>query len=163
MILVSHHVQLCTEGAGYIVALDNGRVLFEGTREDFQGSGVMRSLVQSGFIDDKDGTADDKEEEAIETGFGSGDESESSSTVAPASEVAETKAASKKPPRKLVEEEKRAVGRIGKDIWLTYINACGSSAYWSVFLGVFILAALSPVAENGWLKYVTYYFSPSFV
>ncbi|KAK0452263.1 P-loop containing nucleoside triphosphate hydrolase protein [Armillaria borealis] len=153
VILVSHHVQLCAEGAGYIVALDNGRVLFEGAREDFQGSGVMRSLVQSGFIDDKDGAADEKEEEAIETGFGSGDESESSSTVAPASEVAETKIASKKPPRKLVEEEKRAVGRIGKDIWLTYINACGSSVYWSVFLGVFILAALSPVAENGWLKY----------
>ncbi|KAK0203733.1 multidrug resistance-associated ABC transporter [Desarmillaria ectypa] len=153
VILVSHHVQLCAEGAGYIVALDNGRVQFEGTREDFQKSGVMRSLVQSGFVDDKDDAADDKEEEAIETGFGSGDESESSSTVAPASEVADTKTVSKKPPRKLVEEEKRAVGRIGKDIWLTYINACGSSIYWSVFLGVFILAALSPVAENGWLKY----------
>ncbi|KAG7448558.1 multidrug resistance-associated ABC transporter [Guyanagaster necrorhizus] len=153
VILVSHHVQLCAEGAGYIIALDNGRVQFEGTREDFQKSGVIRTLVQSAFIDDKDDVADDKEEEVIEAGFGSNDESESSSTVAPASEVTDTKAAGKKPPRKLVEEEKRAIGRIGKDIWLTYINACGSSIYWSVFLVVFILAALSPVAENGWLKY----------
>lgn len=47
VILVSHNVQLCSLGAKYIAALDNGRLEFEGDREKFQASGVMRKLVQS--------------------------------------------------------------------------------------------------------------------
>jgi len=48
VILVSHHVQLCAPGASYIVALDNGRVQFQGTVIRFKTSGVMNGLVQSG-------------------------------------------------------------------------------------------------------------------
>jgi hypothetical protein len=45
-----------------------------------------------------------------------------------------TPKANKKPARKLVEEEKRAVGRIGRDIWETYIQACGNMWYWLLFI-----------------------------
>jgi ABC-type enterochelin transport system ATPase subunit len=48
VILVSHHVQLCAPGAAYIVALDNGRVHFEGTRDEFYASGVLNGFAQSG-------------------------------------------------------------------------------------------------------------------
>jgi ABC-type branched-subunit amino acid transport system ATPase component len=34
VILVSHHVQLCFTGASYIVALDDGHLLFAGDQED---------------------------------------------------------------------------------------------------------------------------------
>jgi len=80
-------------------------------------------------------------------------ESESSSTVAPTTDE-DTKASQekKKAPRKLIEEEKRAVGRIGREIWKTYILACGGGLYWTAFLVAMILAAASPVLENGWLK-----------
>ncbi|KAF9031702.1 multidrug resistance-associated ABC transporter [Hymenopellis radicata] len=154
VILVSHHVQLCAEGASYIVALDNGHVRFEGSREAFQTSGVIRTLVQSGFTDEKD-IAPEKEEELVEAQLEAEEGSETSSTIAPTVTPSEatTAAEKKKPARKLVEEEKRAVGRIGKDIWLTYIKACGSPVYWSIFILVFVLGALSPVAENSWLKY----------
>jgi uncharacterized protein (DUF4415 family) len=74
--------------------------------------------------------------------------SESSSTV-----VAPVKQ-DKKPARKLVEEEKRAVGRISRDIWETYFWACGQVWYWVIFIGVLLLASLSPVVENGWLRYL---------
>jgi predicted secreted protein len=159
--LVSHHVQLCAPGASYITALDNGRVLFEGSKEDFYSSGIVKTLVQStdssGEMDDKEGKVSlEKGEETVLT-----EEldppSETSSTVAP-STPASIKA-NKKPARKLVEEEKRAVGRIGRDIWETYIRACGNVWYWLLFIAFLIIASASPVLENGWLRYeITYCF-----
>ncbi|KAF5378754.1 hypothetical protein D9615_006977 [Tricholomella constricta] len=151
VILVSHHVQLCAPGASYIVALDNGRVTFEGNRDSFQSSGVIRTLVQTTDA----GAGDIKEEEVVEAiavlSEEKGINSESSSTIAPISEVKVEKNA----PRKLVEEERRAVGRIGRDVWATYVAACGNGWYWTMFLTVFAIAMLSPVFENGWLRHWT--------
>ncbi len=179
IILVSHHVQLCAPGASYIVALDNGRVQFQGGQEDFLASDVLKTLSQSNTTD----PADEKEETQVHTieevadkgldpsssspsisiskdgkeengGNGEGS-SESSETVAPATGVQANghgAKVEKKAPRKLIEEEKRAVGRIGKDIWVTYIQACGNAVYWSMFGASLIVAAGSPVLENWWLK-----------
>ncbi|KAI0754233.1 multidrug resistance-associated ABC transporter [Daedaleopsis nitida] len=161
LILVSHHVQLCAPGAKYIVSLDNGRVQYSGDYDGFQASGVLNTLVQSGAADasdEKEEAAVEKVEEIIEDveaidGAGA---SETSSTVAPTTADSEAAAAKpaekKKAPRKLVEEEKRAVGRIGKDIWMAYLSACGGYGYWVIFAVGFALAALAPVLENGWLR-----------
>ena len=54
VILVSHHVQLCAPGARYIVVLDNGRIQFQGDKDKFNASGVIRSLIQSGVADVED-------------------------------------------------------------------------------------------------------------
>ncbi|KAL1665993.1 P-loop containing nucleoside triphosphate hydrolase protein [Schizophyllum commune] len=164
VVLVSHHVQLCVCGAGkgsakdkerkgaeYVVALDNGRVRYAGDVDGFRGSGVMAGLVQA--VDAVE--EDEKEEQAIEEGFegeeGQGIRPSEMKTAPQPAPAAPAKA--RKPPRKLVEEEKRAVGRIGKDIWLTYFQACGDKWYWAIFIFVFVVSALSPVAENGWLRY----------
>ncbi|EPQ52410.1 hypothetical protein GLOTRDRAFT_26339, partial [Gloeophyllum trabeum ATCC 11539] len=161
VILVSHHVQLCAPRASFIVALDNGRVQYQGGYEDFGTSGVLSTLVQSNTAD----PSDDKEEAAVATveeeieeveiqaqsGSQTEFNSETSSTAATNAD-SEVKAEKKKSPRKLVEEEKRAVGRIGKDIWATYVKACGDHWYWILFALSLLLATLSPVFENGWLK-----------
>ncbi|KAF7795628.1 hypothetical protein EIP86_006793 [Pleurotus ostreatoroseus] len=155
VILVSHHVQLCTPGASYIVALDNGHLQFQGNREDFISSGVLKSLSQSDAAD----AADEKEEtqvhdieELADHPSGPSADSETSSTTAATAAETETKPEIKKAPRKLVEEEKRAVGRISKDIWLTYLGACGNWLYWIAFAVTLTLAATGPVLENWWLK-----------
>jgi ABC-type multidrug transport system fused ATPase/permease subunit len=148
VILISHHVQLCVPGAEYIVVLDNGRLQFEGDRNTFQSSAVMQSLVQS------TDTADSKEEvvEVLEeTLIAKESASDSSSTTA---SLTPDMKIERKPARRLVEEEKRAVGLIGRDIWETYIRACGNGWYWTVFIVFLLLVAISPVLENGWLKYV---------
>ncbi|KAJ7485641.1 multidrug resistance-associated ABC transporter [Mycena latifolia] len=150
VILVSHHVQLCAPGAAYIVALDNGRVQFQGNREDFQTSGIMSRLVQTTTANEEEQT-----EAAIETlpsvvpsqGEGSDD---SQSTVTPSVVPAKKEKSS---PRKLIEEEARAVGRVARDVWATYIKACGGAWYWALFVFIFVLAALGPVLENGWVSY----------
>ncbi|KAK7044499.1 multidrug resistance-associated ABC transporter protein [Favolaschia claudopus] len=151
VILVSHHVQLCTPGAAYVVALDNGRVLFQGGRNAFQSSGVMSRLVQSTTAQEEEQT-----EVAIESmppveqnGEGS-EESQSTVLPSPAPSKREKKADG---PRKLVEEEARAVGRVAKDVWLTYLRACGGPFYWTLFLVIFAVAALEPVLANGWVSY----------
>lgn len=155
VILVSHHVQLCAPGAAYVVALDNGRVQFEGSREAFYSSGVIATLVQSAEAEEENTDKDEKEalKVAEENILPEEPESETSSTAAstPASGKLE-----KKPARKLVEEEKRAVGRISRDIWETYIWACGSGWYWALFIGVLVIASASPVLENGWLRYALF-------
>ncbi|KAJ2928555.1 hypothetical protein H1R20_g8545, partial [Candolleomyces eurysporus] len=151
VILVSHHVQLCAGGASYIVALDNGRVLFQGGRDAFQSSGIIRKLGQTSSE-----TGDDSEEKGelikIEAKVleGQGGQSETSSTAAaaPSAIVKE-----KKPARKLIEEEKRAVGRVKRDIWMTFFWACGHYWYWTLFGVTFIIASIAPVLENTWLRF----------
>jgi ABC-type multidrug transport system ATPase subunit len=161
VILVSHHVQLCAPGASYIVALDNGRVQFQGDSDTFQTSGAMDGLVQSGRADDKDETPAVTVEDVIPKTLQPDSPSNSDGDTGPSSETSSTavttvalegKTEQKKTPRKLVEEETRAVGRISRNIWETYILACGAHWYWSTFLVILGLAAMSPVAENWWLK-----------
>ncbi|KZT70050.1 P-loop containing nucleoside triphosphate hydrolase protein [Daedalea quercina L-15889] len=158
IILVSHHVQLCAPGANYIVALENGRVAFQGDRDAFRSSGVLNTLVQSGAAD----TNDDTEETAVadveelvlekESSDDNGGHSSETASTAAASEAEAKPEQLRKAPRKLIEEEKRAVGHISKDIWMAYINACGGHLYWVMFAVALLLAAVSPVAENGWLR-----------
>ena len=168
VILVSHHVQLCAPGAKYIVALDNGRLQFQGNQADFMTSKVLQSLSQSGAIDKEEeveeGKVPDVEDLAPQetpSQDSSKDKSETNSSSTPTATDAqanagesETKPEQKKAPRKLVEEEKRAVGRIGKDIWTTYLQACGGVGYWLAFSTSLLVAAAAPVLQNWWLKYV---------
>jgi ABC-type glutathione transport system ATPase component len=167
VILVSHHVQLCAPGASYIVALENGRVLYKGDRDGFQSSGAMQSLAHSGAVES---TGRDEAETVVrgsnvELLLGDKDDGGGSSTpnteipsendsLGGVTSVDENPAQKNKGPRKLVEEEARAVGRVGRTVWEGYVKACGGVPYWLIFALAFILAAVSPVAENGWLRYV---------
>jgi hypothetical protein len=168
IILVSHHVQLCAPGASYVVALENGRLLYKGDRQDFQSSGVMHSLAHSGAVEsigkDEDETVVRETKEEVHVGE-KDDEGGSStpSTEIPSEDdslggvtsIDENSANKKKKkgPRKLVEEETRAVGRVDRSVWKTYFKACGGASFWLIFAVSFLLAAVSPIAENGWLRY----------
>lgn len=150
IILVSHHVQLCASGANYIVALDNGRIQFQGNREGFYASSVINGLVQSGDVvgpEEEHANIADGGELAEAT---SATPSEASSTGPPSTVVADPQPI-KKVPRKFVEDEKRAVGRIGKDVWWTYARAMGGPWFWTFFVTSLVLATLAPIVEKGWI------------
>jgi ABC-type multidrug transport system ATPase subunit len=164
VILVSHHVQLCAPGASYIVTLENGRIVYKGDLHGFEYSGVMHSLAHSGAVEStgrdeaKAVVRETKEETLLEEkddGGGSSTpntETPSEDNFSGVSPIYDDPAL-KKGPRKLVEEETRAVGRVGRPVWETYIKACGGASYWLIFAFLFLLAAVSPIAENGWLRY----------
>jgi hypothetical protein len=149
VILVSHHVQLCAPAAAYVVALDNGRIQFSGSGEDFVGSDVMQTLVQSKAVQVED--ADDTECFADEKELG--EQSETTSTVAGIMPADGKQQDEKKGPRQLVEDETRAVGRVERRIWWTYITAVGELQYWLIFGLAHVAGALAPVVENSWLRY----------
>ncbi|KZV87123.1 multidrug resistance-associated ABC transporter [Exidia glandulosa HHB12029] len=158
VILVSHHVQLCTNGAAYVVALDNGRLAYEGPTSDFVGSQIMAGLVQSSNAPapDQEAAEDDVEALAEQQAEGDAESAEGSDTAVQPSEPDALPVAAvpkeRKAPRKFIEEEKRAVGRIGSAVWQWYIYACGGKGYWALFLASMIAAALVPVFENGWIR-----------
>jgi ABC-type multidrug transport system ATPase subunit len=167
VILVSHHVQLCAPGASYIVALENGRVLYKGDSEGFQSSGVMQGLTHSGAVespgrDEGEAVVRETNEELLLCEKDDGGGSSTPNTEIPSendslggvTSVDENPTQKKKGPRKLVEEEARAVGRVGRTVWETYFKACGGASYWFIFVIAFVLAAMSPIGENGWLRYV---------
>ncbi|KAG8870160.1 hypothetical protein FRB97_000271, partial [Tulasnella sp. 331] len=151
------------------VALNNGRLLYAGSRDGFKSSEVMQTLILTTDPDAKEEEGKEKEKEVqpivevelltptdsepgSDSGFGSTAANTSASeTEADAKTV--TRAADKKKPRKLIEEELRVVGRIKRDVWERYIKACGGWGYWFIFVTVLVVGALRPVVENGWLRY----------
>ena len=152
VILVSHHVQLCAPGASYIVALDNGRIGFQGNRGAFYTSGVINGLVQSGAMAGQE----EEEETKIVDAEGLLEDtavvpSGTSLTATSSTIIADSKPDKKNTSRKFVEEEKRAVGRISKDVWLTYVRAVGGPWYWTIFFTSLVLGTLGPIAEKGWV------------
>jgi hypothetical protein len=107
-------------------------------------SSVMKSLIRSQEVVE----VDDQE---IAEGLLEGVAKKGASSQAAAARAKEKKV---KAPRKLVEDEARAVGRIGQEVWKTYLQALGGRGYWTVFGLVLILASLAPVVENGWIRFV---------
>ncbi|KAK8849677.1 hypothetical protein IAR55_005012 [Kwoniella newhampshirensis] len=171
ILIVSHHTALVSPGAAYIVALENGDVKFSGTRDDFVASGLMEKL------DDEDSKAkpteaEQKEESTVEenaikpthksvvnvSGAGTPDPGSETSSLAPEDEVTVTNSTpdlKSKPPRKLIEDEKRARGRIAGVVWKTYFSALGGPVWWTLFVIALAMAMVVPVAEKGWLQYWT--------
>ncbi|GAA5991895.1 hypothetical protein JCM10908_002259 [Rhodotorula pacifica] len=56
-----------------------------------------------------------------------------------------------KKPRKLVEEEGRAVGRVSGAVWKLYLGMMGGIFFWFFFAIIFAGAKLSDVAQTWWL------------
>lgn len=59
--------------------------------------------------------------------------------------------ADERKPRKLVEDETRAVGKVSADVWKLYLGLMGGVGFWLAFVGTFGGAKLSDVAQTWWL------------
>ena len=144
--------------------MDNGRLHYAGSRDGLLDSGLLIGLITT---DEPEQPRPPKTETPIEQRIStdavmadvavavsnanaeakSGDYSRES-TIANGSEP-EVKP---KTPRKLIEEERRAVGRIAREVWATCFLACGSRPFWSMFGLSLLLGSTSPVLGNRWLR-----------
>ena len=138
------------------IALERGKLLYHGSSEQFLSSPIMETLIQSKHANLDAGAEEVIEtvedvaenlEEAKETGLPAIEQT--TMTVAIDGPVQKPKA-----PKKLIEDEARVVGRIGKDVWTAYLTSAGGPLYWVILSFAMILASLDPVAENGWIKFV---------
>ncbi|CAK5262101.1 unnamed protein product [Mycena citricolor] len=128
VILVSHHVQLCAPGAALVVALQDGKVAFQGDADGFSRKMGIFDLSEHG----RDNTEPDRASVATAT------------TV-----VDDTDPSRRKPARKYVEEESRSHGVIDSDIWVTYMRAAGSYRYWMGLAVILFMGGASALLENG--------------
>lgn len=162
VILVSHHIQLLAPAASYIVALDNGDVLYAGDQAGFVAGGHMREIeadikaeetpaVEKDEQDLIDAKADNKLLKIAEAE----PNSETSSITEVGTEGGDTAVegtasvdVKKKAPRKLVEDEVRQTGSIAWKTWKTYLNAQGAWLYWMLFIISVLVGATPPIWEN---------------
>ena len=170
VLMVSHHTALVAPAASYIVALENGDVKFSGTRDEFIACGLMSELDKE---DAKSPTVEKKEEQALEDKFKPGHKSiislsqagmsepnSETSSIAPEDETLVSSGDSthsdtkQKAPRKLIEDEKRATGRIAWPVWKLYLTSLGGPFWWCLFVFGVAAAMVVPVAERGWVECV---------
>ncbi|KAJ6598201.1 multidrug resistance-associated ABC transporter [Mycena vulgaris] len=145
VILVSHHIQLCADGAAYIVALDKGTTGFKGRPADFRRSSIFQSLLQTKTVCQD---ASEIHSSARET---SGTSHPTTFPGRANSARLEAEKGAAKPP-KLVVDETSSVGRIHWDVWTAYLRACGDWNYWFWFTLILLVASFGPVFANGYLR-----------
>jgi hypothetical protein len=167
VILVSHHVQLVSPAASYIVALDNGDVTYAGDRAGFIAGGFMEDMDPENEADQPALEHDRKENfdikatnrhlllggEASEPASETTSLAESLTVINEEEEKKETSTpVERRVPRKLVEEERRATGRISWPVWKSYFQSQGGLVYWLCFVLAVLVGATPPIWENGWLS-----------
>jgi hypothetical protein len=170
--------------ASYIVALENGDVKFSGTREDFVECGLMKELdadenkpMESPIEELKQSDLQNPALKRVASLGGVKEASEpnsETSSIAPEDELtlagssdSDSDAKKAKAPRKLIEDEKRATGRIAWAVWRTYFTvsstqnemsraemaqALGGKVWWPIFILSLVMSMVVPLAEKGWLQ-----------
>jgi energy-coupling factor transporter ATP-binding protein EcfA2 len=157
VILVSHHVQLCAPAAKLVIALDNGMTSFTGGAEEYMASTLYSKEQALDEIDDKPEPPAKLTNKNLShlkqpNGTSSSTSSLSDLDTSGSSEDEDEPAKPAAPPRKLVEDEKRATGRVSVDVWLYWLKANGHAVFWTVFAAAFVGAKGSEVVETWWLR-----------
>ncbi|KAG7664937.1 YBT1 [[Candida] subhashii] len=151
-LLVSHNVALTVQNAAWVVALENGRVKNQGLPEDLLASGDLGDddLVASSIASSRNQSSvnlqslEDKNEKmkakaaAIETKL-----------KALGGEQEEVMA---KTDGKLVEEEGKAEGVVGSEVYLGYAKLFGGFPVWSLLIFCFIASQGVYMYQTWWLK-----------
>ncbi|KAF7311117.1 P-loop containing nucleoside triphosphate hydrolase protein [Mycena chlorophos] len=122
IILVTHHISLCLPVAHYIVELDGGRVLHQGTVKTLEETGILREVVET----------EDQPFSEEETPV---DEAQADAE-APKEERARTDG-------KLIEAEARAEGRVSIRTYLAYIRAAGVVSWLFTFLLMLLIRGIN--------------------
>lgn len=157
VILVSHHVQLCAPAAKLVIALDNGMTSFVGGAEEYMSSTLYAKEQALDDIDDKPEPPAKLTNKNLShlmqpNGTSSSTSSLSDLDTSGSSEDEDEPTKPAAPPRKLVEDEKRATGRVSSQVWLYWLKANGHAVFWVTFAAAFIGAKGSEVVETWWLR-----------
>ena len=133
VLLVSHHTALVSPAASFIVALENGDVKFAGTRAEFVTGGLMDELddekdkAPPSPIDEK--VVELSKHKSVASLIDAETEPNSETSSITDSTLNDVEPTKQKTPRKLVEDEKRATGRIAWPVWKTYLSALGGPVW----------------------------------
>ena len=143
------------------VLLDNGNLRFAGNAEDFAATSHRQAILDTQNDPDEppenDATpkkAVNKLVKAVRDEAGATSDSATSSESESSSEEDSDDEEEALMPRKLIEDEARAVGHVNAGVWLHLIRANGGVLFWLIFVVIFVGAQLSLVGQNLWLRCV---------
>lgn len=142
-VLVTHHAELIlgSQSAAWVAKMHRGTIVAQGTVEELATKGEI-TLGNSGAMALKE-TAEDK---AVVPGDSDGEAGHGNHAATKPCEGTHKQAH----PRRLVEEESRAVGGVKKEVYKMYLDAVG----WTIaaFVILFLIAfKCTDLAEKGWL------------
>ena len=150
VILVSHHVQLCAPGAKHVLHLDNGMASFSGSAEEYMKTSLYsKEQAEEETAEEKPETPGRKPNNnnpqyaAQAKPNGRPLSSASSSSGIDSSDPSEDENELDDPqkpalPRRLVEEEARAIGKVSGGVWLYYLKANGNVLFWAAITIIFM-------------------------
>ncbi|KAG8809644.1 hypothetical protein FRC17_003352, partial [Serendipita sp. 399] len=129
-ILVTHHVELVLPAAGYLVRMLDGRIDTQRSISELRKRGLLQEITAKAK----------KEEEKADVSNESQEEDHDAK-----------KDKGGKPAKKLIEEEKRAEGRMGLGVYVAYIKA---SAYitWIGLIFFIVLETSMSIGEKAWMQ-----------
>ncbi|KAH6603669.1 P-loop containing nucleoside triphosphate hydrolase protein [Trichoderma cornu-damae] len=140
-ILVTHHASLCLPRADYAVHLSaNGTVEHAGSVEELRRTGVLEHILE----------ADD----AVESEEAQGDSDAETTTLNGSTAISTPNPIpkSKKTPKKLVEDEKREVGRVKTAVYTGYLKSFSGLPLWVLLLLLYIAAQGLTLGRTYWIK-----------
>ena len=139
-ILATHHVALCLARAKYVVRLSaSGTLEQAGLIDELRQSGTLDKILKA---DDATDLKQDEVDEVINVAGING----------PSAVPSAISAVAAKPPKKLIEDEKRETGRVKTSVYTQYLNASGGWPFWT-FLGLlYVTAECFTVGRTYWVK-----------
>jgi ABC-type multidrug transport system ATPase subunit len=134
VILVTHHVTLCLPIASYLLRLDQGKVLYQGTIPELESKGVLMNII-------------DAEEEPFPEAEPVSDKPTNDADALPIGNGV-TKPAKA---GKLIEAEAIAEGKVSLKTYLIYLKAGGFS-FWALTVAIQVaIRAINVVYQvRGW-------------
>lgn len=155
VVIVSHHAQLLAPGAAFVVSLDGGRVKYQGDTETF--------LLQFKVEEDEEpieavkpkAVPKNKALNLVVNQSAVTSEASSASEAESESESDDEREIEVKAPKKMIEDEQRAEGRVSWAVWKLYLSLAGSLMFWGTFASIFLGTKLLEVGETLWLAYWT--------
>ncbi|RAR14357.1 atp-dependent bile acid permease [Stemphylium lycopersici] len=146
-ILVTHNVSLCLPHAEFAVALENGRIVAQGTADEVINSGKLtedltksRPASRGASKPPSQAPSGSNEEANGEANHANGD----------ANVTLNGKADVKKAPAS--QDEKKAEGGVKLSIIIMYLRAMGPWYYWVGATIAFVAAQISSVSTNLWIR-----------
>ncbi|EAS31211.3 ATP-dependent bile acid permease [Coccidioides immitis RS] len=152
-ILVTHNVSLVLSRCDYLVVLDNGRVVSQGSPQDVVSSGALGkeflqsrppSRSQSQAVSEAQSRA---EEASIE------EQENTRETNNKPSDENETNGAAKKPKKSgVITEEEKITGSVPLSTIFMYLRAMGPWYFWAIAITAFFCQQFGSLAPNIWIR-----------
>lgn len=135
VILVTHHVSLCLPATAYLLELDRGRVLRQGSVEELRKKGQLAHVIEAEDVSQAIQKEGEEQTEKIIGNVADGeDRPPLNSTAETATSVTAEDTNMDADAGKLVDAEARAEGRVSFRTYLLYVKSAGWFSWALTFL-----------------------------